>query len=263
MKIEFAAISDIGPLQKNDDRVLIDGKILNMDFHEGTLETPAIAVLCDGCGGYGGGGFAAQTVLEHIREKEQEILSDTTILESVLAECQNAVVEKKKEIPEYSEMCTTLAGCIFGEDKTVFFHSGDSRVYKLNKWGLIKMTTDHSVVEEMKTMGVITEEEVRTNPSRNVITRCIGIDCAPPEINVFNAPIHSEEIFFLCSDGLWESVEDDAIKDILSESDTSVFEKAKKLVETAKKNDTKDNTSVCICIAEKTETVVDSKPPRF
>lgn len=259
MKIDFAARVDIGTKESNDDRLLIDGNILDMTAHSGTIGLPSIAVVCDGCGGYMGGGIAAQTVLEFMSYEEAGSLADTSYLSQVLDNCQRMVNEKKKEMPHFSGMCTTIAGCVFCEDSTIIFHSGDSRVYRYDKWGIARMTKDHSVVQDMIDMGDISPEEALVHPKRNVITRCIGIEGRPPEIYVSRAPINPEEKYLLCSDGLWESVSDAEIKDIL-DSDLPLQQMADSLVEKALRQGADDNISVCICAGQGKAEVIEKKP---
>ena len=246
MEIEYAARVDIGPRETNDDRVLIDGRILDQEALAGTLTLPAAAAVCDGCGGYDGGGIAAETVLEFLSYESPESLEDTWYLAKVLEHCAERVFAKKEEMPSYSNMCTTLAGCVFLRNSIVLFHAGDSRVYRYDGWGLARMTIDHSAVQQMIDLGQITEEEALTAANRNVITRCIGIRCPAPEIYVANTAIAPGEKFLLCSDGLWEYVPEEQIKEILSR-DIPLKEMADILVETALERGGDDNVSVCIC----------------
>lgn len=259
MKIDYAARVEIGTKETNDDRVLIDGKILDMTSCDGELMLPTIAAVCDGCGGYDGGGIAAQTVLEFLSYETPDSLEDTNYLAQVLDNCTQAVFEKKVEMPSYSKMCTTVAGCVFLSKSIVLFHSGDSRVYRYDGWGLARMTIDHSAVQQMIDMGQITEEEALTSPNRNVITRCIGASCPPPEIYVANTAIAPGEKFLLCSDGLWESVPAEQIKGILAR-DIPLDEMVDILVETALNQGSDDNISVCICAARGNATITESKP---
>jgi len=259
MTIDYAAKVEIGKKETNDDRVLVDGRILDMSSNAGELSLPAIAVVCDGCGGYAGGGIAAQTVLEFLSYETPESLEDTNYLAQVLDNCTQAVFEKKEEMPSYSKMCTTVAGCVFLRNSIILFHSGDSRVYRYDGWGLARMTVDHSAVQQMIDMGQITEEEALTSPNRNVITRCIGASCPPPEIYVANTAIAPGEKFLLCSDGLWESVPAQQIKEILSR-DIPLNEMVDILVETALNQGSDDNISVCICAARGNVTITETKP---
>lgn len=259
MRIDYAARVEMGPKETNDDRVLIDGQILDMTSKDGEMPLPTIAVVCDGCGGYDGGGIAAQTVLEFLSNETPESLGDTNYLTQALDNCTQAVFEKKQEMPSYSKMCTTVAGCVFLNDSTILFHSGDSRVYRYDGWGLARMTIDHSVVQQMVDMGQITEEEALISPNRNVITRCIGASCPSPEIYVSNTAIAPGEKFLLCSDGLWESVSAEQIKETLSR-DIPLKKMVDVLVEAALNQGSDDNISVCICAVRGNTTVTENKP---
>lgn len=259
MKLEFAARVEIGPKETNDDRVLVSGQVLDMCSTEGSVDTPTVMAVCDGCGGYAGGGIAAQTVLEFLSFEVPEALSDGKYLADVLANCEQMVIEKKRELPQYNAMCTTIAGCVFGEDGTVVFHSGDSRVYRYDQWGLARMTRDHSVVQEMVDLGEITPEEALEHPRRNVISRCIGVGAPAPELYVSHVPICAGETYVFCSDGLWESVRDVQIKEIL-DSEMSLPQKVDLLIEKALAQGADDNISVCICSAEGAVDTVEEQP---
>ena len=246
MKINYAARVEMGTRETNDDRALIDGRILDMMSQKGELSLPTVAAICDGCGGYDGGGVAAQTVLEVLSAETPESLGNIDHLKHVLGNCEQAIFDKKKKMPHFSKMCTTIAGCVFLDDSIVFFHSGDSRIYRCDRWGLSKMTVDHSAVQQMIDMGQMTEEEAAINPNRNVITRCIGIACQPPEIYVSKRAIAPGDKFLICSDGLWENVSAEQMEEILSR-DVSLDKMADFLIETALNQGGDDNISVCIC----------------
>ena len=259
MKIDFAARVEIGERETNDDRVLIDGQILDRNSHTGTLELPAIAVVCDGCGGYLGGGIAAQTVLETLATEEAEDLTDASYLAQVLDQCELDVNYKKSQMPQFSKMCTTIAGCVFYEKGMLIFHSGDSRVYRHDRWGIAQMTIDHSYVQNLVDRGEISPEEALTHPERNVITRCIGNNGKAPEIYVSGATILPEEKYLFCSDGLWESVSEIQIRGIL-DSELSLEQMTDTLVELALHQGSDDNISVCICQGQGKSEVVERTP---
>lgn len=259
MEIDYAARVEIGTKETNDDRALIDGKILDMFAAKGEIEVPSVAAVCDGCGGYDGGGIAAQTVLEVLSQEAPEAFEDAQCLAQVMERCTQAVFVKKEEMPSYSKMCTTIAGCVFLNHAIILFHAGDSRVYRYDGWGLARMTVDHSAVQQMIDMGQMTEEEALTSPSRNVITRCIGAHCPPPELYVANAGIAPGEKFLLCSDGLWESVGAKQIEEILSR-DIPLDQMVDRLIETALNQGSDDNISVCICAARGNAVVIENKP---
>ena len=247
MNIEYAVKVEKGRKTTNDDRVLIDGVIHDECIEDGIVSAPAVAVLCDGCGGVDGGDIAAETTLNVILEEEAKELADKDYLLKVLQDCQDAVRLKQNKMPDYSKMCTTIAGCIFAEDSIVLFHSGDSRIYRCNKWGVVQMTKDHSKVQGMVDRGEITVDEAKNHPQKNVINRCIGRDFGLPDIYVSSVPLRNGEKYVICSDGLWESLENEDFDELLK-SDMTLKQISDELVKRALSNGASDNISVCICL---------------
>ena len=262
LKINAASRVEKGVRGSNDDRALLCGNILNMSSYTCETETPLLAVVCDGCGGYAGGGVAAETVLETLRDAEIGSMEDPVSLANALNDCRYNVMRKKKEYPPFSEMCTTIAGCLFTDEKTLIFHAGDSRVYRFDGKYLARMTVDHSVAQEMIDCGFITEEEARRIPQRNVIVRCIGTDCAPPEIYISNVPLLPGETYLICSDGFWGSLEESEIIRLLS-SELPDNEKIDSLIKAALDAGSDDNITVCICSRQKDETEEDNDDEPF
>lgn len=259
MRIDFSAMVDIGTKETNDDRILIDGKVLDGSMQNGSIGIPSVVAICDGCGGYLGGGIAAQTVLELFSYEEPVNLSNPTYLALILDNCQRAVMEKKREMPHFAEMCTTIAGCVFCNDNILLFHAGDSRVYRHDQWGIAKMTRDHSVVQEMIDMGEITQEEAANHPKRNLISRCIGNEGRSPEIYISNTPIKPGDKYLFCSDGLWESVGEVQMKELLDEN-IPLHQMVDDLVQMAHRQGSEDNISVCICSCKGNADVQENKP---
>lgn len=246
MKIEFASKVEKGIAPTNDDRILVDGKIIDQSSSFGVVDIPTLVAVCDGCGGYAGGGIAAHTVLEILSSEEVTNLLDINYLTKTLEKCQKKIMTLKQETEQYSAMCTTIAGCLFSCNSNIIFHSGDSRVYRLDKFGLARMTNDHSIVQELINSGEISLNEAKNHPQRNVITNCIGVNVFSPEIYVSHSPIWPGEKYLFCSDGLWDSLEDSRITEILS-SNISIQEMTDIMVNEAIRNGSDDNISVCIC----------------
>lgn len=246
MELQLACRVAQGPRASSDDRALLLGRILDRESCSGQADTPLIAAVCDGCGGYAGGGLAAETVLSVLSRTPPETLTEPGKLAETLEAARRAVDEKSREEPRFSQMCTTVAGCVFLEDRTLIFHAGDSRVYRYDGTSLARMTVDHSAVQSMVDAGRISAEDGRSSPQRNVITRCIGMDCPPPEIYVSHSPILPGETFLLCSDGFWDCVPDGELKELLRQSG-SPAEQVERLVEYALRAGSDDNVTVCLC----------------
>lgn len=258
MVMDFSARVEIGVKETNDDRCLIGGKIIDNAAFSCEQTLPSYAVVCDGCGGYLYGNVAAQTALETFSEAGAEDVLKAGFLQNVLEKCNRAIFEKKSASPEFSEMCTTIVGCVFGERSINIFHSGDSRVYRFDGRILAKMTADHSAVQQLIDFGSLTPRETEKY-QKNVITRCLGAECLPPEIYVVNSHVLPGEKYILCSDGLWEWVSDDEMKAILSKK-IPVSEMADELVKKALANGSNDNITACLCSARGEFKISERKP---
>ena len=246
MDIELACRVAKGARETNDDRALLLGIICDDEVVSGVTTLPAVAIVCDGCGGYDGGSIAASVVLESLRDIMPKDLMDPVVLAQTLERAEKRIAERKLKYPAYSHMCTTVVGCIFGEDQTLIFHSGDSRLYRFDGVFLAPMTIDHSAVRALVDCGKITEEEALTHPQRNIITRCMGTGGLPPEIYLSHSAICPGDIYILCSDGLWEYVSNNRMIEILCDS-ADLSTAAKKLVEVAIENGGDDNITVILC----------------
>jgi len=262
MELRTATVVDIGTTyEKNDDRALVDQVIY--DCSEGTqaLEQPLMCVVCDGVGGNAGGGTAAELILQELRQLPIREDMDTAELQEALTRANERIFAEQAKDPAFAKMCSTIAGAIFLEERTLIFHAGDSRIYRFDGQYLSRMTKDHSLVQQMVDMGVLTEEEAAEHPERNKISRCMGIaGSLPVEIYESGVGIRPGEIFLLCSDGLWEAIPDRQISRILRE-DTPLLEKAQTLVDIAKDLGSTDNVTACLCAApEAVKTEKTSQP---
>lgn len=248
MKIKTAAIVDIGQsYEKNDDRMLVGKEIYNETSGVQILECPFAVAVCDGVGGYSGGSEAAQILLDELKKMSDEQLEDIGQLEEALRRGNEMIYEMQKQNRQYRNMCTTVAGMVFGKEKILIFHAGDSRVYRFDGRFLCRMTVDHSAVQEMVNQGIMTPQDAAQHECRNLITRCMGdSQSLPPEIYESQAGVKEGDIYMVCSDGLWDGVSDKKIKEILL-GDGDLMEKAESLVELAKEGGSQDNISICLC----------------
>ena len=150
------------------------------------------------------------------------------------------VYEKSKENKELSGTGTTMEMCFLYENKIYIGHIGDSRVYRIRKHIIRKLTTDHSYVETLVKDGKITKEEAKNHPKKNMLTRALGCNAfAVPDVMVRG--FQKEDILIICSDGLTNMV---ATHDIFNLA-TKDFETApRELVKLANQNGGTDNITV-------------------
>lgn len=141
-------------------------------------------------------------------------------------------------------MGTTMVAAIFFDDQMVVANIGDSRGYLRRNGELNQLTEDHSLVNELVKRGVITEQEAKTHPQKNIITRTLGISPdADIDINLYQ--LESSDQLLLCTDGLSNMVSNQQLDDVLK-SDQTLAEKCQQLIKMANETGGPDNITVLI-----------------
>ena len=182
-----------------------------------------IFMVCDGIGGHEKGEVASNCVAETIGEN----LADAPLcsIEEMKEYFQKALTLTYDTLDQLDadntsrrKMGTTLTFLALCADGILIAHIGDSRVYQLRPGsGILFQTRDHSLVYDLIAAGELTEEEARTFPQRNIITRAVQPNQeyrARPTFDIIT-DLRPGDIFFLCSDGVIEKVENDELQDIL------------------------------------------------
>jgi len=241
--MESWGVTDSGKVRQHNQDVF---KML-LDEEQGT----AILVVCDGMGGANAGNvaseLAANVFTDHITEYIGNLKNlrgiARTMKEAVLA-ANTAVFDKGLYDVEFTGMGTTLTAAISTPSGEVAASIGDSRLYHVTPGGIIQITKDHSVVEDMIDRGEISRSEARMHPRKNLITRAVGTSIyEPPDIFFLN--LDSEDFILLCSDGLSNVVTDNEILQELQRGDT-VRESCEALVELALQRGAPDNVTAVI-----------------
>ena len=214
---------------------------------------PNLFIVADGMGGHKAGDLASteavRCFIKCIKERSREAEDIVDLMRLALEEANRYVYYLSKESEDYQGMGTTFVAATFCGNSLYCINVGDSRLYKLNRAGehpmsLKKVTVDHSIVEMMIKEGMITEEEARVHPQKNMITRAIGIE-ETVEIDDFRLDVDSLVRVLLCSDGLSGMLTDLDILNIVS-GKKDVEETAERLVEKANENGGRDNISVIV-----------------
>ena len=238
----YNCASHIGKVRKNNEDYC-KGEIIDTDF--GSV---GIFALADGMGGHNKGEVASKLAVENIIEFLKENLLQSSNIKQAYHNVNNIIYEKSMSSLEFEGMGTTLVIAIIYKNNLYVANVGDSRCYLLNENGFNKITIDHSVVEELVKANIITEEEAKTHPRRNHITRAIGTD-EMVIVDIFKKQIDAGNKILLTSDGLTGFVDDNTIKDTLLK-DEDVNDLTKELINTANDVSGRDNISV-ILIEEK------------
>jgi protein phosphatase len=142
-------------------------------------------------------------------------------------------------------MGTTCTALVLRGDEAFSGHVGDSRLYLVRDEHIERLSDDHSLVNEMVKQGLITEEQARTHEDRNVITRALGLH-EVVEVATWEAPlpVRPHDRFLLCSDGLYDLVSDEEMKDLVV-SETP-YDAGERLVALAKERGGHDNITVAV-----------------
>ena len=193
----------------------------NQDALEyGTLsEATQYAVVCDGMGGANGGNIASKIAVEvigsRIRDGYRESSSAEYLLTSAMATANAGVYDRAQREEALNGMGTTVVAVITCGHTAYISHVGDSRLYLYREGVLSQVTRDHSVVQELIESGQITEEEARSHPRKNYITRAIGV--ISEEYGEYDeVELQSGDRLLLCTDGLTNEVTPSLIVQLLA-----------------------------------------------
>ncbi|MBI4207015.1 MAG: Stp1/IreP family PP2C-type Ser/Thr phosphatase [Betaproteobacteria bacterium] len=242
--LEIATATHPGMVRShNEDSIAADGEM-------------GLAVLADGMGGYNAGevasGIAVALIPAEIRKalaarKPQELNGNgmEQLIRAEAAKANATIYRAAQSQPQYSGMGTTLVVALWFDNQLSVGHIGDSRLYRLRNDTLEQITRDHSLLQEQIDSGMITREQARHSPNKNLVTRAVGID---PEVE---AEVHTYaaqpgDIYLLCSDGLPDMVTDEDIQHTLSALKANLPLAAEQLVQQANDNGGRDNVSVIL-----------------
>jgi protein phosphatase len=174
------------------------------------LARAPLFVVADGMGGAQAGEVASRTAVEVF----QPGIGDASQPERELAELARAANERIHELShsnaEQAGMGTTLTAVYVGEQEVAIVHVGDSRAYCLRDGKLLRLTDDHTLVDELLRQGRLTPEEAVEHPQRSVITRALGPEGAV-EIDTRSFQGRADDIYLLCSDGLTTMISEEQI----------------------------------------------------
>jgi protein phosphatase len=203
-----------------------------------------VFMVADGMGGHNAGEVASLMAVEQLREAASGIIAETDLVQAL--ESANEVIYAESMTNHlHHGMGTTLAAMVVLENNTlVVAHVGDSRVYMWHEGALSRLSKDHSYVQELVDEGIVSIDEARTHPRRNIVTRALGID-ADVEVEANTFPVTVGAWYVLCSDGLVDEISDADIAKVL-ERCTSPHEAAQALVDAANAAGGRDNITVIV-----------------
>jgi len=259
-KYEIAAslLSDVGCVREvNEDCI----RFVQPGDPKVVAKKGMLVLVCDGMGGHSAGEVASNKAIDVISRVYYE---ENGEMQSALKKAFNqasreifAMSEKDEALKGMGTTCTAL---VLKNGSALAAHVGDSRLYLIRNGGIYVMTEDHSEVMEMVKRGLISLEEARHHPDKNVILRAIGSH-SQVEVSTWDEPmpVREGDRFLLCSDGLYDLVEDEEIKTEVEKAEPQGA--CESLIALAKERGGHDNISVGI-IAIKPIAEAEEKPVR-
>jgi serine/threonine protein phosphatase PrpC len=243
-RVKFVARSEIGHARENNED--------KFDFYEPD-EEPLLAargsvyLVCDGMGGHNAGQIASELAAKqflhayyHLGGTAQEAARHAIL------QAHHYIAEMASKIPSRYGMGTTLTALILKQDEGILAHVGDSRCYRLREGVFEQLSRDHTLVARLVEQGILTPEQAKYHPQRNVIRQAVGVadPSEPLEPDIETFPLQAGDLYLLCSDGLTDMVDDAEIEAILR--DEPPTRAAWRLVDRALANGGRDNITVVL-----------------
>jgi serine/threonine protein phosphatase PrpC len=200
-------------------------------------------VVADGMGGAQAGEVASKTAVESF-DRELPPGPPERILRETVEAANRTIHEHAQKDPDLAGMGTTITAAIVDleAEEVAVGHVGDSRAYRLRGPRFERLTRDHSLVEEMRRKGQITEAQAEDHPQRSIITRALGPE-PEVEVDLQTVPAQAGDVFLICSDGLTTMLGDEQIGQLLARA-TSMQSAVRALVDEANRAGGRDNITV-------------------
>jgi len=207
----------------------------------------SLLLVCDGMGGHKGGEIASRLAVETISnhfEKLNDNYNISEVINKSLEAANTSIILKAKENSDLTDMGSTVVLVLIKDELVYYTSLGDSRIYKIRDGAIDQITKDNSLVQQMVDSNIITEDEAKVHPKKNVITKALGTNDELEQEYYEPFKLIENDKLILCSDGLTAHVDEEEIFQ-LSENNPPQ-QAAQKLVELANDRGGTDNITVQI-----------------
>ena len=248
MTLRVAARTECGPVREhNEDSLFVD-------------EARGLFLVADGMGGHAAGEVASALAVRVVADDLAAFLASATYpypeadvraaLGGAARHANDAILAKGMDAPgAMLGMGTTLTVLVVLGTRYLIAHVGDSRAYLLRGGALTRITRDHSYVEELVQGGLLSEDEARVHPKRNLITRSLGTQTSV-EIDFFAGDLLAGDVLLLCTDGLSGELGPPAIQTLLAERGPDPAAAVDGLIEAAIRAGGRDNATAVVVRVE-------------
>ena len=254
--------SDVGNFRKcNEDAILVaqlsDREIKPGAYKLDSSSAGILALVCDGVGGENAGDVASnlasvkffQCLQEYLTKNKVPVAEKSRIdlLEEIARQVHQILLRKMEQDRRLDGMASTLTGLWIIGDCATMVHVGDSRIIRFRGGNLEQLSKDQSPVGKMVLSGILTEEEARLHPKKNIVNQVVGGSSTElfPDCESFE--LRKNDIYILCSDGLTDSLDSQIIRKIVNANLAKTVSKiGDSLLDAALKHDGRDNISLAV-----------------
>jgi serine/threonine protein phosphatase PrpC len=220
MEFNSFGFSDLGRVHNHNE----DSFICNKDER--------LFLVADGMGGHVSGETASKLAVDTVEafvinsrakkdlkwpiEYRKGLRPEQNRLLAAAFQGNRRIHEKSMQDPSLKGMGTTLVGSLIDGDNLVIVNVGDSRLYMVRNNILEQLTKDHSLVGEQERKGILTRKEARHHPQKHILTNALGHLSSSSKIDILVTGIMPKDIYLICTDGLYNMIDDDKILEIIN-----------------------------------------------
>lgn len=206
MQIDLAILSRRGGRNYNEDAC--------GHWHS---ENHLCCVVADGAGGHGGGDHASKLAVQNILSTYAGVPDGSpSAIRRMIAQADRTIIEHRHDAAALQNMHSTVVALFVDLDRraAAWGHCGDSRLYVFRGGRVAQRTRDHSVVQSLVDSGLLTEDKVRSHPQRSELLSALGVGADDLQVSTSEESwtLAPGDVFLLCTDGLWEYVEDGSME---------------------------------------------------
>lgn len=214
--IQVAAITSQGIRPANQDRIMVQGLVLDRGAIAFEQENGLLLVVCDGVGGEKFGDEAAQITAALFAFLEHETI-DISLIRRYLSLANEQLYNAQSADADHANMSTTIAGIYLNDDDYIAFNVGDSKVYRFRTPYITQLSTDHTLIRSMIESGAADENDPDLEAYQHVLVQYLGCrDGKQPSIVDGTDRLFEDDIYLICSDGISDVVSEKLLEEILA-----------------------------------------------
>ncbi|HRI25924.1 MAG TPA: Stp1/IreP family PP2C-type Ser/Thr phosphatase [Ferruginibacter sp.] len=218
--LHVTVLSDMGNIRTNNEDTGMFYKVADENI---IREKGYLMLVADGMGGHNAGEVASRMAGEIISQEYFNQKNSGTVeknLAKVFILANKNIFEKARSAPRFSGMGTTCTALVVIGQTVYYAHVGDSRAYMQKGDTIVQITQDHTYVQELVNQGEITAEEAAVHPKRNILTNAMGTKAdMRVDTGKFSLRFEDGDKLLICSDGLYDYLNNDELKEILKKED--------------------------------------------